>query len=82
MNELDETSETFSQIFGCKTIFSVLLLSADGHAIFQLCHEEKRNLVQNIPDEECGLEPKESCKMETVLVPRYTVNLSSYLGTL
>ena len=82
MNELDETSETFSQIFGCKTLVSVLLLSADGHVIFQLCHEEKRNLVQNIPDEECGLEPKESCKMETVLVPRYTVNLSSYLGTL
>ena len=60
----------------------MLLLSADGHVIFQLCHEEKRNLVQNIPDEECGLEPKESCKMETVLVPRYTVNLSSYPGTL
>ena len=34
------------------------------------CREEKRSLIQNIPSEECDLEPNETCKMETVLVPR------------
>ena len=26
--------------------------------------------MQNIPSEKCDLEPREQCKMETVLVPR------------
>ena len=34
------------------------------------CREETRSLVQIIPSEDCDLEPRETCKLETVLVPR------------
>ena len=37
----------------------------------QACRTETKALLQNIPQEECDLEPQEHCKMETVLVPRY-----------
>ena len=36
----------------------------------QACRTETRQLLQNIPSEECDLEPVEECAMETVLVPR------------
>ena len=37
----------------------------------KVCHEEDQDSVQNIPTEDCNLEPQEDCKMETVLVPRF-----------
>jgi hypothetical protein len=37
----------------------------------QACHQETRSVLQNVPTEECGLEPKENCKMETVMVPKW-----------
>jgi len=36
----------------------------------KVCQTESRDFVQNIPSEDCHLEPQEDCKMETVLVPR------------
>lgn len=36
----------------------------------KVCREETKKLFQNIPTEECDMEPQEECKMETVLVPR------------
>jgi len=49
-------------------------ICAPGNCLVQksdkVCRSENRNLIQNIPSEECDLEPQENCKMETVLVPR------------
>jgi len=36
----------------------------------KVCREELKQFLQNIPSEVCDLEPREDCKMETVLVPR------------
>jgi len=36
----------------------------------KVCREEQQDLIQNIPTEDCSLEPQEDCRMETVLVPR------------
>jgi len=51
-------------------------ICAPSNCVFEksekICRDENRNLVQNIPSEQCDLEPQETCKMETVLVPRLT----------
>jgi len=36
----------------------------------RVCRDEQQDLIQNIPTEDCNLEPQEDCRMETVLVPR------------
>jgi len=36
----------------------------------KVCRDEQQDLIQNIPTEDCSLEPQEDCRMETVLVPR------------
>merc|ERR1719495_2771777 len=49
-------------------------ICAPGNCVVQksekTCRKENKSLVQNIPTEDCDLEPQENCKMETVLVPR------------
>ena len=36
----------------------------------EVCRDESRMQVQNVPQEECELQPEETCHMEAVLVPR------------
>lgn len=49
-------------------------ICAPSNCIFEkaekICRDEVQNLIQNIPSEDCNLQPQENCKMETVLVPR------------
>ena len=46
----------------------------------EICRDENRMLVQNVPQEECELQPEENCHMEAVLVPR-SVEVIDYLQT-
>lgn len=39
----------------------------------EVCRDENRMQVQNVPQEECDLQPVDTCHMEAVLVPRYYV---------
>ena len=36
----------------------------------EICRDEVRMQVQNVPQEECELQPEENCYAEAVLVPR------------
>ncbi|CAB4066065.1 unnamed protein product [Lepeophtheirus salmonis] len=36
----------------------------------EICNEESITQIQNVPEEDCDLEPEENCRMESSLVPR------------
>ena len=36
----------------------------------EVCRDENRMQMQNVPEEQCDLQPEETCHMEAVLVPR------------
>jgi hypothetical protein len=36
----------------------------------EVCRDESRMQMQNVPEEDCDLQPEETCHMEAVLVPR------------
>ena len=36
----------------------------------EVCRDEDKVQIQNVPEEECELQPEENCHAEAVLVPR------------
>ncbi|XP_040571768.1 uncharacterized protein [Lepeophtheirus salmonis] len=36
----------------------------------EVCHEQTQTQIQNIPEENCDIEPEENCRVELVLVPK------------
>ena len=36
----------------------------------QLCKDDTRVMIQNVPQEECELQPEENCFQDSVLVPK------------
>ena len=45
----------------------------------EVCRDESRMQMQNVPEEDCDLQPEETCHMEAVLVPRCVHLLHTYL---
>ncbi|CAB4066087.1 unnamed protein product [Lepeophtheirus salmonis] len=64
--ELDQ-DEPKCQMVEEKFVHQVIAKTLPGE---EICKEETRTLVQNVPEEDCDLEPQENCRMESSLVPR------------